>query len=690
VRSGCPGRRTGLGAWVFTSTAGLLALTTHVSAQTPVTFSRDVAPILYQHCANCHRPGEIAPFSLLTYEDARPEARAIARAAKDRRMPPWKPEPGFGDFAGAQQLTDREIDTLQQWVDTGAVQGDPGTLPPSPRYPDGWRLGQPDLVVTLADPYVLAAGGPDVLRNFVIPIPTGATKYVRGIEFRPGNTRVVHHANMRIDPTPASRMLDDAEPGPGFNGLLISGNFPDGHFLGWTPGQLPPLLPDGMSWRLDVNSDLVLQLHMHPGSVPETVQPSVGFFFTDTPPVRAPLMLRLGRQNIDIPAGVSNYVVQDQYRLPVDAQVFAVQPHAHFRAREIKGIATLPDGTTKWLIFIKDWDFNWQDVYRYREPLALPKGTTVSMQYTYDNSAANRRNPDRPPQHVRWGQNSVDEMGDLWIQVLTASAADRRVLEADFGPKVLAEDAIGYEKLLESDPRNARLHDAAAAIFLSLHQHERAMTHLDAALGIDPTLVSAHYNIATALLALNRRDDAIAHLRRAVELRPDFAAAHVNLGAALRQLNQYEQSERELRRGLELQPRSAAAHTNLGGVLLAGRRPAEAIAEYRLALDLNPDLLEPVASLAWVLATSSDSALRRPAEAIQLAERAAALMNRRDVTVLDTLAAAYAAAGRYAEAVDTERTALEIVEKAGATSAAEPIRERLDLYRQKRPYVDRR
>src|SRR5436190_6970035 len=314
---------------------GVFGTTVPVAAQRQVTFSKDVAPILYEHCASCHRPGEIAPFSLLTYEDARPQARALARVTRERTMPPWKPEPGFGDFAGARRLSDQQIETIQHWVDEGAVQGDPSLLPPAPHFTDGWRLGEPDLIVTVRDPYTLAAGGPDVLRNLVIRIPTESVKYVRGIEFRPGNSRVVHHANLRIDPTPASRMLDDADPGPGFNGLLSAGNFPEGHFLGWTPGQLPPLASDGMSWRLEPNSDLVVQLHMHPDGAPEVVQPSVGFFFTDTPPVRTPLMLRLGRQDIDIAAGISRYDVTDSYRLPVDVDVFAIQPHAHYRAREI-------------------------------------------------------------------------------------------------------------------------------------------------------------------------------------------------------------------------------------------------------------------------------------------------------------------------------------------------------------------
>jgi tetratricopeptide (TPR) repeat protein len=442
-----------------------------------------------------------------------------------------------------------------------------------------------------------------------------------------------------------------------------------------------------MSWRLEPHSDLVVQVHMHPGSAPEVVQPSVGLFFSETPPARIPLMLRLGRQNIDIAAGAADYAIEDRYTLPVDVAVYGVQPHAHFRAREIKGFARLPNGTTRWLIFIKDWDFNWQDVYRYVEPVALPKGTTIEMHYTYDNSASNRRNPDRPPRRIRWGQNSSDEMGDLWIQVLTRSDTDRRVLEADFGPKVLAEDAIGFEKLLETDPGNARLHDAAAAIFLSLQQNERAVSHLDEALRLSPDRGSAHYNLATAVAALGRLDEALAHLRRAVALRPDFVAAHVNLGAMLRQLRRYDEAQGELRRALELQPGNAVAHTNLGGVLSAEGHLAEAISEYRLALDANPDLLEPLAALAWLLATSPDAAVRRPKEAVQFAERATVLTNRRDVTALDALAAAYAAAGQFGDAVTTEQRALDLVEAAGATAAAVPIRERLELYRRRRPFI---
>ena len=664
----------------------LSAATAH--AQSSVTFNRDVAPILFAHCATCHRPGEIGPFSLLTYADARPRARAIAKAVVDRTMPPWKPEPGFGDFAGSRRLTDTQVATIQRWADDGPIEGAASDLPVPPQFAAGWQLGEPDLVVTLPEPYVVAAGGPDVFRNFVIPVPLSRARYVRGIEFRPGNARVMHHANIRVDTASTGRTLDLADPEPGFDGLVMAGSFPDGHFLGWTPGQLPPLLPPDMSWRITPGSDLVVQLHLHPGSARESVQPSIGFFFTETSPVRTPLMLRIGRQNIDIAAGLNRYVVEDRYTLPVDVDAYGVQPHAHFRAREIKGEATRPDGTTIPLIYIKDWDFNWQDVYRYRYPIPLPKGTIVSMQYIYDNSASNRRNPDRPPKRIHWGQNSTDEMGDLWIQVLPHSPEDRQRLAADFGPKVLAEDAVGYETLLEVNPGNARLHDAAATLFLGLQNTDRAVMHLTEALRIDPDMVSAHYNLATALVKLGRLADAVDELRLALRLQPAFVAARVNLGGVLRFLKRYDESRRELLAALQLEPNNAVAHTHLGGILSAQVRPREAIVEYRKALDGNPDLIEPLAALSWTLATSPDASLRQPAEAVRLAERAASLTTRLDVTVLDTLAAAYAAVGRFIDAVSTELSALQQVESAGASAAASPIRERLGLYRRGRPFIE--
>lgn len=670
--------------------AGLLAAAPRPAHSQPeVTFAKDIAPIVFAHCASCHRPNNIAPFSLLTYADTRPRATAIARAVAAHTMPPWKPEAvDRGDFVGARRLSARDIDVIARWVAAGAPEGDPAALPPAPANIDAWQLGTPDLVVTLADPYVLPARSPDVLRNVIIPVPLREGRYVRGVEFHPGNSRVVHHANIRIDRTNASRRLDDADPAPGFAGGLTRAEFPDGHFLGWTPGQLPPLQPDGMAWRLEAGSDLVVQLHLHGTEAAETVQPSIGFYFTDRPPARTPVMLRLGRQNIDIAPGLADYQVDDHYVLPVDVAIHAVQPHAHFRARQVRGFATLPDGTERDLITIRDWDFNWQDVYRYAEPLALPKGTTLSMHYTYDNSAANRRNPDAPPRRVRWGQNSGDEMGDLWLQVLPRTEADRQILRDDFGRKVMAEDAVGYQTELESDPANARLHQAVAAIDISLKRYNEAIQHLEAALRIEPRSAEAHYNLALALAASERRAEAIAQLERALALESTHVAARVNLGALLRADGRIDEAASELRRALALDPANAAAHTNLGGALLARGYIVEAIDEYRAALAEKPDLLEPLTSLAWVLATSPAASVRQPAEAVRLAERAAALAANPDLRVLDTLAAAYAAAGDFARALAIVEAAAVDAGRRGQARDASLFSDRARLYRTRTPYRD--
>src|SRR5262249_51697827 len=210
---------------------------------------------------------------------------------------------------------------------------------------------------------------------------------------------------------------------------------------------------------LEKNTDLVVELHMQPSGKPEPVSPSVGFYFSDVPPTRIPAMLRLGRQSIDIPAGAAHYTISDAFTLPGAARVEALQPHAHVRARDVPGFATLPDGSTKRLIDIADWDFRWQHVYRFVTPVKLPKGTTVSMRYVYDNSPSNARNPQQPPTRARWGQRSSDEMGDLWIQVLTRTDQDLETLSRAFRPKVAAEDVIAYDAEIEKHPDQSDLPD---------------------------------------------------------------------------------------------------------------------------------------------------------------------------------------------------------------------------------------
>jgi Flp pilus assembly protein TadD len=569
---------------VVLSSIGALLIASR-AATADVTYSRDIAPLIADRCAMCHHAGGSAPFSLTTYADVRRHATQIARVTRARVMPPWKADPADGPFIGQHPLNEAEIALIDRWVSGSQSEGDPRDLAPQQHWTEGWQLGTPDLVVTLAAPYILDAGGTDVFRIFVIPLPVDRVRFVRGLEFRPGNAKVVHHANIRIDRTRASRELDDADAGPGYSGLILrSAQYPDGHFLGWTPGQVAPLLPNGLAWRLEPHTDLVVEIHMQPSGKEEQVQPSIGLYFGDVPPTATPAMLRLGRQNIDIPAGASQYTITDSYVLPVDVAVQAVQPHAHYRARDVRGTATLPDGTTRTLIHIGDWDFRWQHVFRYVTPVQLPKGTIISMTYVYDNSPNNVRNPEHPPKRARWGQRSSDEMGDLWVQVLPRSEADLVKLSRDFRPKVAAEDILGVEAEIEREPSSAALHDDAAMLYLELSRFDGAIRHFQAVLDLTPRSAVAHYNLGTALTFARRLDEAEREYRTAIDIDPKYANPHNNLANILLSQRKYDEAIGEFETVVRLQPDSLPALDNLAAACEAAGRPARA-AEVRAERD---------------------------------------------------------------------------------------------------------
>jgi tetratricopeptide (TPR) repeat protein/mono/diheme cytochrome c family protein len=669
--------------------AGVLATSSTPSAGQEragaVTFSRQIAPILFEHCVPCHRPGGVAPMSLMSYQEVRPWARAITEQVVARRMPPWKPEPGYGDsFVGNRRLSDEQVALIQQWGVGGAVEGRPADLPPVPASPSGWRLGEPDLVIEVP-PYTLPAGGRDVLRKFAIPIPIAGARYVRGLEFQPGNARVVHHANMKIDPTGASRKLDAADPESGYDGVTpFAARFPPGYFLGWTPGQLRPLAPDSMAWRLDPGADMLVELHLMPSSQPEVVQSRLGFFFTRAVPTRVPATIRLGRQNLDIPPDAKDYSSRDSYVLPVDVEVYGVQPHAHHLAREVKGFATLPDGTRRWLIYIKDWEFGWQDFYAYTKPQVLPRGTELTMEISYDNSAGNRRNPHSPPRRVTWGQKSSDEMGDLWIQVVPRRAADLQTLNDDRWPRELAEDIVGFEMVLAADPDQVMQHDEVALLYLQFGKVAEALAHFKESARLQPESAAAQYNVGTTLLRLGDYAAAMRNLEHALRLDPTYVRAHSDLGAALRLQGKSAEAIRHFRQALLIYPDDGDAHYNLAAALAVEGEIAEAIVHYRRALQVQPDAAEAHAELAWLLATHQDQRLRNPGEAIRLAERASRLTQRQDAAMLDVLAAAYAAAGRFEAAIATARAALVLLPS--GSELARSIQQRLDLYTKGLPY----
>ncbi len=444
-----PGRSSD---WTLVLLAGVCAIGPLFARPTPhqapnssgaaqVTFNRDIAPIIFHSCSTCHRPGEAAPFSLLNYSDVRKHARQIVDVTRSRAMPPWLPEPHPLKFADELRLSDAEINLIERWVEQSEVEGNAADLPPQPQFVEGWRLGKPDMILTASKPLVLPPQGTDTYWNFIFPVPIHETRWVKAVEIRPGDKQYVHHANILVDRAGASRKRE-SEPGAGFGGMEIrieSQVFdPDSHLLFWKPGTVPSVEPEGMALRLDKGTDLILNTHLQPSGKPEIIQPSVGLYFTPHAATKFPMLLQLENDlKLDIPPGDKHFLVTDDFTLPVDVDLMAIYPHAHYLGKDIQAYATLPDGRKETLIHIPNWNLNWQAVYRYAEPVRLPKGTTVSLRYTYDNSDDNPMNPNHPPIRVVGGNRSTDEMCHLWLQVLPVNFDP-----AQGDPRMMLQEAL--------------------------------------------------------------------------------------------------------------------------------------------------------------------------------------------------------------------------------------------------------
>jgi mono/diheme cytochrome c family protein len=405
------------------------------AAIAPVTFNKDVAPILYNNCASCHRPGEVAPFSLLDYKSARKHASEIAEQTQSRQMPPWKPEPGFGDFLGVRHLTDAQINLIREWVSQGKLEGDPADLPPSPKFPGGWRLGEPDMVVKMPQAYTLRADGPDDYRCFVVPLNLKEDTYVSAVDFHASNPRIVHHALFFLDTTGKGRELQAASDDgkPGYFGAGGPGFRPTGGLGGWAPGVTAHFLPDGVGRFVRAGSDLVIQIHFHPSGKTEQEQSSVALYFTKAMPKKIFVSFPHGDRKIDIQPGDNNYVIESSFTVPGDVELQGVFPHAHLLCRSIKVTATLPDGKVLPVIWIKDWDWNWQGEYLYTTPLQIPRGTKITQHFVYDNSKGNIHNPNNPPKEVRYGEQTGDEMSLVFYQLVIERGSVMDRLREMFG-----------------------------------------------------------------------------------------------------------------------------------------------------------------------------------------------------------------------------------------------------------------
>jgi hypothetical protein len=384
-----------------------------------VTFNKDVAPILFRRCAGCHRPGEVAPFPLLDYRDASKRSGLIAELTSNRKMPPWKPEPGAGHFADERRLTDEEIGVIRRWSESGAAEGNPPDLPPAPKFTAGWQLGEPELVIRMAEPYTLTASGPDEYRCFVLPIQIPAGKYIRSIEYRPGNRKIVHHAVVTsLLHEEAVLKLAEGDSKSFLSGLAPPGRLLSGPLSIWTPGMEPHFLPGDLASSWPEKSDMVLQLHLHPSGKPESEQSAIGIHLTDEKPSAMLKMTVFSNNKIDIPAGKPDYEVRASKTLNAEATLFGIYPHLHLIGRSVRAEATLPDTTKVPLISITDWDFNWQYYYQYAESVRLPAGTRIDVRWTYDNSASNPANPSSPPRRVTFGEQTTDEMAFLVFDLI--------------------------------------------------------------------------------------------------------------------------------------------------------------------------------------------------------------------------------------------------------------------------------
>ncbi len=575
-----------------------LALARIANAQQP-TYAHDVAPILNAQCVACHHQDGPAPFSLTTYEQARSHATQIAEVTRTHYMPPWLPDPQLNHFVDQLQLSQAQIATLAAWAKAKAPAGDLASAPPAPAFPDGWQLGKPDLVLTAPAAWTMPPSRVDQYRTFVFRVPIEQARYVRAVEIRPGNTRIVHHANVLLDTKHVSRKRDGEDGQPGFTGMdiaLESDAFePDSHFIYWKPGAVVWSEPQGMSWQLDPGTDLILNMHVQASGKAEKIQPSIGLYFTKDPPTLHPMLLQLDAdEQLDIPAGSNDFAVHDDFTLPIDCEVIAIYPHAHYLGHLLETYATLPDGTRRWLEKIPQWDQSWQGIYRYQQAIPLPRGTVISLRFTYDNSAQNPRNPSSPPRRVTAGNSSTDEMAHVWLQILP-TPPDVNGQDA----RLILQQAVMLHTL-EKHPHDFSAHFNLGALALSENHAAAAETQMRDALQIQPNNAAALNSMGAALRQQGSTGEAIDYFRLSITADPTYADAHFNLAMQLGTAGDFPAAIKEFQQVLLLHPNDADAEANLGAAYAQEEDWPAAEQHLSRAIALDPQNKDAQANLAIV------------------------------------------------------------------------------------------
>ncbi len=446
-------------------------------AKSAVTFNKDVAPILYKDCAQCHRPNDIAPMSLLSYKEARPWARSIKEKVVTRQMPPWDADPKYGEFSNVHRLSDRDIDTISRWVDQGAIEGNPKDLPPVPDFVEGgWEIGKPDVVLSMQEEYTVEVDAPDNYINFTIPTNFKEDKWIQAAEIHPGNKTVVHHVIAFIM-TPETKARigaalkkngifgrpkqnpdsifykdgtlrrvkmdapvydDGCSVEEGVRSGTSDGNRLGALLAGYAPGKGVDLWPAGTAKKVPAGSDIVFQMHysnVFNGVAEKAVKDrtSIGLIFAKKPPEKEIITYAISNHSFKIPAGEGDHEVTACQTLKMDAEILNYMPHMHLRGKDMRYDVVYPDGKTDTLLWVPKFNFNWQTTYYVKKPITIPKGTKFIITAHFDNSTKNKYNPD-PKKDVRWGDPTYDEMMIGWMDLLIPNR-DKQETAAKAGGK---------------------------------------------------------------------------------------------------------------------------------------------------------------------------------------------------------------------------------------------------------------
>ena len=401
-----------------------------------ITYSEHIAPIIYENCTSCHREGEIGPFPLTNYDEVASWRGMVKFVTEIKYMPPWKPDPSYSHFVGENVLTDAEIELIANWVDAGAPQGDPALEPALPTFPSGSQLGEPDLVLEMAETYTIEGNNEDDYRVFVLPTELIEDKEIAAVEFRPGNTKAVHHVLLAYETAGAGRAKDAESEAFGYESFGDWGVPVEGTFTGYTPGIKNVFYPEGIGVTLPANADILAQVHYAPLPSDETDQSSINIFFKESlDPVERQIQNRRVTP-LDLPGGFFSFLIppneittfKSEIEITEDISLISIYPHCHYLGKNWEIYAVTPQQDTIHLIRINDWDFNWQGAYTFDRMKKIPVGTVIHTSASYDNTLDNPYNPSNPPTRSMWGEGTTDEMYLVGITFVPYQSGDENII----------------------------------------------------------------------------------------------------------------------------------------------------------------------------------------------------------------------------------------------------------------------